>query len=29
MRFWVYELRDDLAGCVARVKAWTDSNPPR
>jgi very-short-patch-repair endonuclease len=22
LRFWVYELRDDLAGSVARVKAW-------
>lgn len=22
MRFWVYEVRDDLAGSVARVKAW-------
>jgi very-short-patch-repair endonuclease len=22
MRFWVYEVRDDLAGCVARVQAW-------
>lgn len=22
LRFWVYELRDDLAGCVARVKSW-------
>jgi very-short-patch-repair endonuclease len=22
MRFWVYELRDDLAGAIARVKSW-------
>lgn len=22
MRFWVYELRDDPAGCVRRVKEW-------
>src|SRR5581483_4270136 len=22
MRFWVYELRDDLAGSVERVRAW-------
>jgi very-short-patch-repair endonuclease len=22
MRFWVYEVRDDLPNCVARVKAW-------
>ena len=22
MRFWVYELRDDLAGAIARVQAW-------
>ena len=21
MRFWVYELRDDMAGCVRRIKA--------
>lgn len=21
-RFWVYEIRDDLAGCVKKVKAW-------
>jgi very-short-patch-repair endonuclease len=24
MRFWVYELRDDMEGAVARVKAWTN-----
>ena len=23
LRFWVYEVRDDLQGCLARVKAWT------
>jgi len=22
MRFWVYQVRDDLAGCVGRVAAW-------
>lgn len=22
LRFWVYEIRDDIDGCVARVKAW-------
>jgi very-short-patch-repair endonuclease len=22
LRFWVYEVRDDLPGCVARVKDW-------
>lgn len=22
MRFWVYEIRDDLQGCVNRVKTW-------
>ncbi len=22
LRFWVYETRDDLEGCLARVKAW-------
>lgn len=25
MRFWVPEIRDDLAGCVARVVAWQDA----
>ena len=24
MRFWVYEIRDDLEGCIERVKAWMD-----
>jgi very-short-patch-repair endonuclease len=24
MRFWVYELRDDMAGCVQRIKAHMD-----
>lgn len=23
MRFWVYEIRDDLSGCVSRVGKWT------
>ena len=22
MRFWVYEVRDDLAGCLERLKRW-------
>ena len=22
MRFWVYEIRDDLEGCISRVDAW-------
>lgn len=22
MRFWVYEVRDDLAGCIKKVSAW-------
>jgi very-short-patch-repair endonuclease len=22
MRFWVYEIRDDLPGCISKVKAW-------
>ena len=25
MRFWVYEIRDDLDNCVARVKEWLES----
>jgi very-short-patch-repair endonuclease len=25
LRFWVYEIRDDLAGTVRRVRAWTES----
>ncbi|WP_298165310.1 AAA domain-containing protein [Novosphingobium sp.] len=24
MRFWVYEVRDDLGGCLARIKQWQD-----
>ena len=24
MRFWVYEIRDELPSCVERVKAWID-----
>ena len=24
MRFWVYEVRDDIDGCLNRVKAWRD-----
>jgi very-short-patch-repair endonuclease len=27
LRFWVYELRDDLPGCVERVKAWMAVRP--
>lgn len=26
MRFWVYEVRDDLQGCVERVKRWVDKS---
>ena len=26
MRFWVYEVRDDLEGSVARVKSWLSAN---
>jgi len=22
MRFWVYQIRDDMSGCIARVKQW-------
>ena len=22
MRFWVYEIRDDLPSCIAKVKKW-------
>jgi very-short-patch-repair endonuclease len=22
VRFWVYELRDDMEGCIRRVRAW-------
>lgn len=25
-RFWVYEIRDDLEGCIARVKMWMARN---
>lgn len=24
MRFWVYQIRDDLDGCVARVREWVE-----
>jgi very-short-patch-repair endonuclease len=24
MRFWVYQIRDDMSGCIARVKQWID-----
>jgi very-short-patch-repair endonuclease len=24
MRFWVYEIRDDLDGCISRVKRWVE-----
>jgi very-short-patch-repair endonuclease len=24
MRFWVYEVRDDIEGCLARLKKWTN-----
>lgn len=24
MRFWVYEIRDDLPGCVEKVRSWID-----
>jgi very-short-patch-repair endonuclease len=27
MRFWVYEIRDDLDRCVSEVKAWLNANP--
>ena len=23
-RFWVYEVRDDLGGCVTRIQKWFD-----
>lgn len=26
MRFWVYQLRDDLSGCVAKVIAWSEDS---
>lgn len=25
-RFWVYEVRDDIDGCVKRIKEWADEN---
>lgn len=25
VRFWVYQVRDDLQGCIARVRAWRDA----
>ncbi len=24
MRFWVYEVRDDMQGCLAKLRNWTD-----
>ncbi|MBI9060273.1 MAG: AAA family ATPase [Labilibaculum sp.] len=26
MRFWVYEIRDDIDGCVDRIKTWKNLN---
>jgi very-short-patch-repair endonuclease len=26
LRFWVYEIRDDMDGCINRIKAWQASN---
>ena len=26
MRFWVYQVRDGLAGCVSRVQGWYDTD---
>lgn len=26
MRFWVYQLRDDMDGCVQRVRRWVDGS---
>ncbi|MCB1616290.1 MAG: DUF559 domain-containing protein, partial [Pseudomonadales bacterium] len=26
IRFWVYEVRDDMDGCIARIKQWIDKN---
>ena len=26
MRFWVYQLRDELPACVERVEAWSNAN---
>lgn len=28
MRFWVYEVRDDLAGCIRRVEEWKGGLKP-
>jgi hypothetical protein len=28
LRFWVYEIQDDLPGCVARVMAWAERAAP-
>jgi hypothetical protein len=25
MRFWVYEIRDDVEGCISRIKHWAES----
>jgi very-short-patch-repair endonuclease len=25
LRFWVYEIRDDMPSCVKKVKKWVDS----
>jgi very-short-patch-repair endonuclease len=22
MRFWVYEVRDDINGCIQKIKEW-------
>jgi len=24
MRFWVYEIRDDMDGCIKRIQDWLD-----
>lgn len=26
MRFWVYEIRDDLEGCILKVRAWLEQS---
>ncbi|MGQ0527040.1 MAG: AAA domain-containing protein [Alphaproteobacteria bacterium] len=26
MRFWVYEIRDDMPGCIKRVRKWLEEN---
>ena len=28
MRFWVYQIRDSMDGCVARVRQWLDLSAP-